>query len=87
MEKAKKIKELRGMTAMNRREFCNYFMIPYRTMSEWELDGRHAPDYVVRLLEYYIRIEKLTKSKVDKNPEENLETRLKKLCLSEVQYG
>ena len=29
------------------------------TMSEWERDGRHAPDYLVRLLEYYIRVEML----------------------------
>ena len=28
-------------------------------MSEWERDGRHAPDYLVRLLEYYIRVEML----------------------------
>ena len=62
MEKAKKIKELRESTGMNRKEFCEYFQIPYRTVSEWERDGRHAPDYVIRLLEYYIRMEKLMKS-------------------------
>ena len=28
-------------------------------MTEWELDNRHAPDYVLRLLEYYIRNEGL----------------------------
>lgn len=56
-EKAKKVQELRKSTGMNRREFCDYFGIPYRTVSEWELDGRHAPDYVIRLLEYYIRME------------------------------
>ena len=61
MEKAKKIKELREMTGMNRREFCDYFGIPYRTVSEWERDGRHAPDYLIRLLEYYIRMEKVQK--------------------------
>ncbi|SFA99733.1 Helix-turn-helix [Acetitomaculum ruminis DSM 5522] len=59
--KAKKIKELRESTGMNRREFCDYFDIPYRTVTEWERDMRHAPDYVVRLLEYYIRMEKLIK--------------------------
>ena len=62
MEKAKKIKELRESTGMNRKEFCEYFQIQYRTVSEWERDGRHAPDYVIRLLEYYIRMEKLMKS-------------------------
>lgn len=61
MDKATKIKELRERTGMNRREFCEYFQIPYRTVTEWERDGRHAPDYVIRLLEYYIQMEKMTK--------------------------
>ena len=52
-----KIKELRESTGMNRREFCKYFQIPYRTVTEWELDNRHAPEYVLRLLEYYIQHE------------------------------
>ena len=50
---------------MNRREFCDYFNIPYRTVTEWERDNRHAPEYVIRLLEYYIRSEKLTKENHD----------------------
>ncbi|MBR4169799.1 MAG: helix-turn-helix transcriptional regulator [Lachnospiraceae bacterium] len=61
MDKAKKVRELRELTGMNRRQFCEFFEIPYRTVSEWERDGRHAPDYVLRLLEYYIRVEKITK--------------------------
>ena len=63
MEQSKKIKELRESTGMNRREFCDYFDIPYRTVTEWERDNRHAPEYVLRLLEYYIRMEKLVKDK------------------------
>ena len=59
MERSKKIIELRESTGMNRREFCDYFNIPYRTVTEWERDNRHAPEYVLRLLEYYIRMEKL----------------------------
>ena len=50
---------------MNRKEFCEYFGIPYRTMTEWERDDRHAPDYVVRLLAYYIGAEKLIKEPED----------------------
>ena len=57
-----KIKELREMTGMNRKDFCKFFHIPYRTVTEWELDNRHAPEYVLRLLEYYIRNEGLIKS-------------------------
>ena len=65
MDKAAKIKELRESTGMNRREFCEYFKIPYRTMSEWERDGRHAPDYLIRLLDYYVRMEGLIKENKD----------------------
>ncbi len=63
MESSKKIKELRESTGMNRREFCDYFQIPYRTVTEWERDNRHAPEYVLRLLEYYIKMEKLEKER------------------------
>lgn len=63
MAQSKKIKELRENTGMNRKEFCDYFQIPYRTVTEWERDNRHAPEYVVRLLEYYIRMENLVKEK------------------------
>ena len=57
----KQIRELRESTGMNRKEFCDYFGIPYRTVTEWERDNRHAPDYVIRLLAYYIGTEKLNK--------------------------
>lgn len=63
MDRSKKIKELRESTGMNRREFCDYFEIPYRTVTEWERDNRHAPEYVLRLLEYYIRMENLIRNK------------------------
>ena len=66
MDKAQKVKELRNLTGMNRKQFCEFFEIPYRTVSEWERDGRHAPDYVLRLLEYYIRTEKVTKESLAK---------------------
>jgi DNA-binding transcriptional regulator YiaG len=61
MDKAQKIKELRESTGMNRKEFCEYFDIPYRTVTEWERGMRHAPDYVIRLLAYYIEMEKMMK--------------------------
>ena len=70
MEQSKKIKELRESTGMNRKEFCDYFQIPYRTVTEWERDNRHAPEYVVRLLEYYIRMEKMIKEKTDEERRE-----------------
>ncbi|MBR6642883.1 MAG: helix-turn-helix domain-containing protein [Lachnospiraceae bacterium] len=62
----KKIIELRESTGMNRKEFCDYFGIPYRTVTEWERDNRHAPEYLLRLLEYYIRTEKVVKKTEEK---------------------
>ena len=56
-----KIKELRESTGMNRKQFCEYFQIPYRTVTEWELDHRHAPEYVLCLLQYYIEKEGLNR--------------------------
>ena len=70
MDHSKKIKELRESTGMNRKEFCEYFNIPYRTVTEWERDNRHAPEYVLRLLEYYIRMEKLMKDKEEDGTDE-----------------
>jgi len=55
------IKKLRKQTGMTRKEFCEYFDIPYRTVTEWERGNRNAPDYVLRLLAYYIRMEKMMK--------------------------
>ena len=63
VDRRQKIKELRESTGMNRKEFCEYFQIPYRTVTEWERDNRHAPDYVLRLLEYYIVMEHLDKNR------------------------
>ena len=56
------ITKLRKSTGMNRKGFCEYFDIPYRTVTEWERGTRNAPDYVLRLLAYYIRMEQLVKS-------------------------
>lgn len=53
--------ELRKRTGMNRKEFCAYFEIPYRTMTDWELGNRTMPDYLLRLMAYKIAIEKPTK--------------------------
>jgi len=53
-----KMKELRESTGLNRKEFCEKFDIPYRTMTEWELGHRNAPPYVLRLLTYYINMQR-----------------------------
>lgn len=65
MDSKTKIKELREMTGMNRKEFCDHFHIPYSTVTDWERNYRHAPEYLLRLLEYYIRTENLDRSQND----------------------
>lgn len=64
MEIKDQVRELRNSTGMNRKEFCEYFGIPYRTVTEWERGTRKMPDYVLRMMEYQIRMAKLdTKNK------------------------
>lgn len=53
--------ELRKSTGMSRKEFCSYFDIPYRTLQEWEIGGRTMPEYLFRLMEYKVQMEKLAK--------------------------
>ncbi len=57
MELKHKLIELRSNTGMNRREFAEYFGIPYRTVQEWELGNRKMPEYLLRLMVYKIQIE------------------------------
>lgn len=70
MEPSEVVKTLRQDLNFNRREFCDYFNIPYRTVQDWEGGKRTMPDYVLRLLEYKIRTDQMlaekTKSKQQK---------------------
>ncbi len=52
MENKEILKELRSIMGLNRREFAEYFCIPYRTVREWELAHRNMPDYLLRLMLY-----------------------------------
>ena len=40
--------ELRNSTGMTRKEFCEYFEIPYRTLQDWELGNRKMTEYLLR---------------------------------------
>lgn len=55
--------ELRNSTGMTRKEFCEYFEIPYRTLQDWELGNRKMPEYLLRLMAYKIKMEDLVKKK------------------------
>ena len=53
----KEVKELREKMGMNRREFSDYYGIPYRTVQDWEAEKRELPEYLLRLLNYRAEIE------------------------------
>ncbi len=57
MNRGIQIKELREKMGMNRREFCDYYGIPYRTVQDWEAGKRELPDYLLRLIIYRAEIE------------------------------
>ena len=57
------IKKLRESTGMNRKDLSEGKIIHYRTVTEWERGTRNAPDYVLRLLAYYIKMENMVKDK------------------------
>ena len=63
MEAREELRKLRESTGMNRKEFCEYFEIPYMTVTDWELGNRRVPQYLLRLMAYKIEIEKLADKK------------------------
>ena len=57
MSRGKEVKVLREKMGMNRREFSDYYGIPYRTVQDWEAEKRELPDYLLHLLKYRAEIE------------------------------
>ena len=57
------LKKMREEQGMNRTEFSQYIGIPLRTLEEWEAGRRQMPEYVLRLLTYYTKMEKFLKEK------------------------
>ena len=72
METSETVKDIRSRTGLNRKEFCQKFGIPLRTMEEWETGRRIPPEYIPRMLAYYTR-------SIDTD---NARTEIRKLSLS-----
>ena len=70
MEAKDELRKLRESTGMNRKEFCEYFEIPYMTETDWELGNRRVPQYLLRLMAYKIDIEKLANKKEENDQED-----------------
>lgn len=65
-----RLKKIREHLEMNRTEFSRYIGIPLRTLEEWEAGRRQMPDYVLRLITYYTKMEHFLREKRIKLEEE-----------------
>ena len=63
MEQKDAIIELRELVNMSRKEFAQCYGIPYSTLTDWELGKKQMPDYVLRLLEYKVRMDASSQKK------------------------
>ena len=75
MEAREELKKLRESTGMNRKEFCEYFEIPYMTETDWELGNRRVPQYLLRLMAYKIQMEKLFDKKSEDDRDDDVTNR------------
>lgn len=53
------IKEMRAASGMTQQQFSNLLCIPKRSIENWEGGKRECPEYLLRLIEYYLKKEKL----------------------------
>lgn len=63
LEQVKVLRGIREEAGLNRRQFSEYMKIPLRTLEEWEAGRRKMPDYVLRLIAYYAKMERFMKEK------------------------
>lgn len=49
---------IRSQTGMNKKEFAEYLVIPYKTLQDLELGNTQSPEYVLRLIAYKVQMEK-----------------------------
>ncbi len=75
MEARDELRKLRERTGMNRKEFCEYFEIPYMTVTDWELGNRRVPQYLLRLIAYKIQKEQLTDRRNKDDKEDDVTNR------------
>ena len=59
MDSRERLLELRNSSGMSRKEFCEYFHIPYHTVQDWEQGQRKMLDYLLQLIAYKLEIEGL----------------------------
>lgn len=52
-------KDLRQRSGMSQKRFSEYFGIPYPTIQNWDLGRRNCPEYLLKLMEYKLKNEKM----------------------------
>ena len=72
METREELKKLRESTGMKRKEFCEYFEIPYMTETDWKLGNRRVPQYLLRLMAYKVEMERLSDKRYRDDKEDNI---------------
>ena len=77
MEAREELINLRLSTGMNKRQFSEYFGIPYRTFQDWELGNRRVPPYLLRLMAYMVEMEKLDQNVEERKQKRRRSTRVK----------
>lgn len=61
MGKREELIRLKEESGMNWKQFSEYYGIPYRTIQDWEHGKREMPNYVLKLMQYKMRMEKYLK--------------------------
>lgn len=54
-------KELRALSGMTQKAFAEYFKIPKRTIENWESSVNKCPEYLLELMMYKLKGEKIIK--------------------------
>jgi DNA-binding transcriptional regulator YiaG len=58
------VKKIRATTDMSQSEFANYFGIPVRTIQKWERNGSVPPEYIPKMMQRILELEKTLLEKV-----------------------
>lgn len=54
-------KDILKQSGMNMKQYSEYFKIPYRTVQDWKSGARKCPTYLLDLMEYKLKKEKVWK--------------------------
>ena len=55
-EQADELKQIRADLGMSRKAFSEYIGISLRNLEEWEACRRKMPEYLLRMLIYYVKV-------------------------------